>query len=89
MEIEEDKEIKRKKIEETTLIEISDTESKWSVNYDQFIRTFRNEAIIDYVGKKVSLMGASILRAMFALTSMYERTKNDQQSGLIFFFDFN
>jgi DNA-directed RNA polymerase III subunit RPC3 len=57
----------------------------WMVNFDQFIRTFRNEAISKYVSERINPTAAFIFKAILKLTAPYEKTKNDQISKIVNF----
>jgi len=67
---------------ETTDETIIDTENiLWTTNYSQFIRTFRNESIIEYVEAKMGEQFAAIVKVAFEETSPYQRAKNDPVSS--------
>ncbi|KAG2374262.1 hypothetical protein C9374_010832 [Naegleria lovaniensis] len=57
----------------------------WTTNYAQFIRTFRNESILQYVESKLGEQFSSIVAAAFEETAPYQRTKNDPMSTPIKF----
>lgn len=57
----------------------------WTTNYAQFIRTFRNESILQYVESKLGEQFAAIVAAAFEETAPYQRSKNDPMSTPIKF----
>jgi transcription initiation factor IIE alpha subunit len=62
-----------------------DNEIMWIVNFDQFIRTFRNEAITKYVLDIFKELSARVFEVILSLTSRYEKSNNDYQSAVVHF----
>ncbi|KAL0483626.1 hypothetical protein AKO1_011457, partial [Acrasis kona] len=72
----------------TTSTEEKDEEEKnvcWTVNTDQFVRYYRNEAIVQFIGNRINNIVGELAKKMISLTSPYERTKNDYISSSITF----
>lgn len=53
----------------------------WRINYDQFSRKMRHDAIIDYTIKKLNKTAGLVVKKMIEITSLYEREKNDAVSS--------
>jgi len=75
--------IKKKKTEETGFEDMS--QILWRINYDQFSRKMRHDAIIEYTQNKLNKTAALVIRKMIDLTSLYEREKNDTISSPVKF----
>ena len=71
----EDSETKKLKLDENL------SEILWMINFDQFIRKFRHEEIIEHVNQKVNPTCAIIISKIIQLVSPYEKLKNDSLSS--------
>jgi hypothetical protein len=72
-EMEIEGEPKRMKITEDD----DDDEKLWMINFDQFIRKFRHEEIINLVLKRINPTCAIIIAKIIELVAGSEKTKND------------
>eukprot|EP01080_Neovahlkampfia_damariscottae_P000645 gene645-8148_t len=75
----EDSENKKQKMDEDM------GEILWMINFDQFIRKFRHEEIIQHVNHKINATCATILSKVIQLVAPYEKQKNDALSRSVRF----
>jgi hypothetical protein len=59
------------------ITEDDDDEKLWMINFDQFIRKFRHEEIINLVLKRINPTCAIIIAKIIELVAGSEKTKND------------